>query len=588
MTHRSFHWLTRGAVVAATCAAVAGSGLAQAAPWNGKRLTFADPRFEQVWRQTDANPGNRSLTWGPAPWFDYKEFYKQSPNGLRQVQYFDKSRMEINDPASNKGPLGGVTNGLLPVEMVSGRAKLGNGTGPDQNDQRAQANIPVAGDLAKVNTDAPTYASFAKIATTDNGYRDSQRVGQRVGATFSKDGTIGFRQELADVPGTDIVEFTAVTGHNVPRVFNDYRNSLPVAAIDAFGYPITDAYWIRARVGGVEKDVMAQLFERRVLTYTPSNNDPYKVEMGNVGQHYFQWRYPELGTPWDTTEPYLPLVFASNRNSVGHLEVFTTDANGSQQNQITAGGAETTPFSLRKSWSQDQVFLVAESRRDDAARRQLYRLSLDGSVVQRLTNTKSDDYFGAASPDGTKIAFTSDRSGQAELYVMNLNGKGVSQLTSAGKACTTGHATWMPDGSGLVYESDCDGNFEIYRAEVKYTQDKLDDLQATLVNPKRLTNNTSADRFPRVSPDGTKIAFEANRDGNPEIYVMNIDGSAQRRLTNSQGVDSHPTWAPDNQRIAFESDRDGRFQVLIQNIDGSNQVQLTTGERQSRMPVWAN
>jgi hypothetical protein len=61
--------------------------------------------------------------------------------------------------------------------------------------------------------------------------------------------------------------------------------------LSVFGLPLTDAYWARAVVGGVEKDVLVQLFERRVLTFTPQNPDPFKVEMGNVGRHYVKWRY---------------------------------------------------------------------------------------------------------------------------------------------------------------------------------------------------------------------------------------------------------------------------------------------------------
>ena len=64
------------------------------------------------------------------------------------------------------------------------------------------------------------------------------------------------------------------------------------------GFPIAEPYWTRAVVKGVERDVLVQLYQRRVLTYTPGNPPGFEVEMGNVGQHYYQWRYPQLGTPW--------------------------------------------------------------------------------------------------------------------------------------------------------------------------------------------------------------------------------------------------------------------------------------------------
>jgi hypothetical protein len=65
-----------------------------------------------------------------------------------------------------------------------------------------------------------------------------------------------------------------------------------VDALFAFGRPITEPYWVRTEVGGKAQWIMVQLFERRVLTYTPDNAPEWQVEMGNVGQHYLDWRYP--------------------------------------------------------------------------------------------------------------------------------------------------------------------------------------------------------------------------------------------------------------------------------------------------------
>jgi len=58
-----------------------------------------------------------------------------------------------------------------------------------------------------------------------------------------------------------------------------------------FGLPVTGAYWVKVRVGGVERPILFQVFERRVLTYNPANPPAFRVEMGNVGQHYYWWRY---------------------------------------------------------------------------------------------------------------------------------------------------------------------------------------------------------------------------------------------------------------------------------------------------------
>jgi hypothetical protein len=598
MSHRrSMRWLKHGLSASALGAILVSALPTQAAPWSNNRNSFASSRFEQVWRSSDLpvqqGRSNRSWTWGPNAWLDYKEFYKQSPSGQRLVQYFDKARMEINNPNNTSGPLGGVTNGLLPVELVSGRVKLGDATTEAENEQRSPAEIPVAGDPAKDNPNAPTYASFRNVATTDNPYRDQNKVNQRVGATFDRNGTIGFRQDLANQPGTDIVAYESVTGHNVPRVFNDFRNNLPgVSAIDAFGYPITDPYWITARVGGQDKDIMVQIFERRVLTYTPSNPAQYQVEMGNVGQHYFQWRYPDLGQPWVAADPGLPIAFASKRDT-NEFNTYTMDANGNGQSAITGNPKETNPYSMKRSWDPTKIRIFGHSRRfNDKA--QLVSMRPDGSDFQRVLSSNANDYNPAVSPDGTKVAFVSDRDGNQDLYLINLGSNAEPTRLTDTVGCVNQYPSWLPDGSGLVYESNCQGgNYEIYRANLSYTMDKRNQLEVSrLISPvpaesTRLTTNTSDDRFPRVSPDGSLIVFNSNRDGNHEIYTMASDGGRQARITNSNGTDEAATWSPDGSKIVFQSNRDGDFEVFIMNRDGNSQVQLTNNGRDDMWAIWA-
>src|SRR5947209_1229390 len=79
-----------------------------------------------------------------------------------------------------------------------------------------------------------------------------------------------------------------VTQHNVLGVFADYRNR---AGLLVIGYAISEPFRANVKVGGQQRTVLVQVFERRVLTYTGSNPDAFKVEMGNIGQHYYQWRY---------------------------------------------------------------------------------------------------------------------------------------------------------------------------------------------------------------------------------------------------------------------------------------------------------
>jgi Tol biopolymer transport system component len=92
---------------------------------------------------------------------------------------------------------------------------------------------------------------------------------------------------------------------------------------------------------------------------------------------------------------------------------------------------------------------------------------------------------------------------------------------------------------------------------------------------------------PAWSPDGEKIAFESNRDGNSDIYVMNVDGSNIRRLTTDPAIDCRPAWSPDGTKIAFQSQRSGHWDIYIMNADGSNQIALTRDSAFDASPTWS-
>ncbi len=91
---------------------------------------------------------------------------------------------------------------------------------------------------------------------------------------------------------------------------------------------------------------------------------------------------------------------------------------------------------------------------------------------------------------------------------------------------------------------------------------------------------------PSGSPAG-RIAFSSERDGDPEIYVMNSDGSALRRLTNSPADDAAAAWSPDGRQIAFSSDRSGNYEIYVMNTDGSNVRRLTNLPTQDIRAEWS-
>jgi Tol biopolymer transport system component len=135
--------------------------------------------------------------------------------------------------------------------------------------------------------------------------------------------------------------------------------------------------------------------------------------------------------------------------------------------------------------------------------------------------------------------------------------------------------SWSPDGTRIVFCSDRDGNYEIYIMNTDGS------------NQIRLTENPANDVFPCFSPDGHKIAFVSERDGNQEIYMMHKDGTDQIRLTDDPARDAEPSWSPDGSRIAFDSDRNGNMEIYTMNTDGSDQTQLTKNSAYDWFPSWS-
>jgi len=163
---------------------------------------------------------------------------------------------------------------------------------------------------------------------------------------------------------------------------------------------------------------------------------------------------------------------------------------------------------------------------------EIYVMNADSTAQTRLTNNTANDFNPSWSPDGAKIAFTSDKDFLFEIYVMNPDGTGQTRLTN--NTADDFASSWSPDGAKIAFVTNRDGNFEIYV------------MNADGSGQTDLSNNAADDRFRASwSPDGAKIAFVTNRDGNfEEIYVMNADGTAQTRLTNNTASDFGPDWGP--------------------------------------------
>lgn len=252
---------------------------------------LADPPVAAVWAKADGPTGQMqsddSWIWGPAIRSITREPYHNSPGGSREVYYFDKARLAINDETADPSSPWYVSPGLLVREMISGWIQVGDAAYV----QTEPAAVPVTGDVT-ANPTSPTYASLravASIGSDDDARRRPNQIGQPVMALLQADGTV----VDGAVPDSTVrnAAYDEVLGHNIADVFVEWISEQPYAWEYLVGLPITEPYWVDSAVGGRLKRVLVQAFERRVLTYTPDNVPEWQVEAGNVGLHYRVWRW---------------------------------------------------------------------------------------------------------------------------------------------------------------------------------------------------------------------------------------------------------------------------------------------------------
>lgn len=247
------------------------------------------------------------------------------------------------------------------------------------------------------------------------------------------------------------------------------------------------------------------------------------------------------------------LYVSEDEDKTGELHVVDLDT---KRNGLLMR-AETAEMFPKFSPDGDRI--VLQNRIEGNA--EICLINSDGGYVQNLTNNPARDAHPAWSPDGSKIVFSSNREGNYDvfsLYTMNVDGSNQHRIYYS--YAISSDPSWSPDGRQVVFTNDKEdgrtGNFEIFSIEPETTGAE-----------KRLTFRRRSDVNPVFSPDGLRIAFVSNGDGNSEIYLINADGSGLLRLTRDPAEDVQPNWSADGKRIIFSSNRNGKFAIYEMTVN---------------------
>ncbi len=244
----------------------------------------------------------------------------------------------------------------------------------------------------------------------------------------------------------------------------------------------------------------------------------------------------------------------------GQTDVYVVGSDGRASN-VTRDAA--TEFDV--SWSPDGERVAFSSDREGS--QDVFVADADGSDVRRLTDLPTLEGGATWSPDGKRIAFALESADESTfaIYVLGVNGGEAKKLTEK-KGCYVGHPNWSPNGEHLTVEIDCAGGGEI----------DVFRIDADGSNLRRLTDAPGDDGGAEWSPSGDRIAFASDRG--PAVYTMNKDGGDERRVSPELGSESVAvTWSGDGARLVSVPRAGGDISVRTLGEGSDNPVPLTTG-----------
>ena len=273
---------------------------------------------------------------------------------------------------------------------------------------------------------------------------------------------------------------------------------------------------------------------------------------------------PSTPTPTATARPDPTGTIAWSSGSVGEFEIVTSKPDGSKIVHVF----EIAGDDIQPTWSPDGkriAFASAKGIRVVDAK--------DGGNAVRFSHHNELDRSPEFAPDGKVIAFASSREGDFEIYLRDVGGTNLINLTD--DPGVDDSPDWSPETDLIVFSSDRAGDLDIWS------------MRSNGKRPTQLTGAEGSDDHPVWSPDGSTIAFTSDRDGGRFVYLMDADGSNVRRLTASDDTERYATWSPDGLYVAFRvgSNEDSKIAVVSVE-DGLEVTSFAENGKSAAYPSW--
>ena len=168
----------------------------------------------------------------------------------------------------------------------------------------------------------------------------------------------------------------------------------------------------------------------------------------------------------------------------------------------------------------------------------IYKMTLDGKGLERLTNGKNGEMYvePSMSPDSKKVAFSTTKAGRPMIFTMNADGSDMKRLTFAGEYNST--PAWSPDGKRIAFAGLDKDHYDIFVMDADGTN------MSRLTSAKKPSGRNADNEDPSFSPDGRQILFRSNRTGKYQLYLVSADGETERRITFDQNEYFKPRWSP--------------------------------------------